>query len=119
MQRILLMAVGILVVGDALSNSTQAQNGQQNVQWCAYFTGGPTTCGFAAFDDCLQAIKGKAALCVQSAQYVRAARPRTKRAPPRRLPPLASRSSPTGASRSSSTGDGAVGGPDDGLGFRQ
>jgi hypothetical protein len=70
MRRILLLAVAILVVGGALANRAQAQSNQQNGQWCAYFTGGPTNCGFATFDDCLQAIKGKTGLCNQNTQYV-------------------------------------------------
>jgi hypothetical protein len=68
--RMLLIAVASLVVGGALANSAQAQNGQENGQWCAYFTGGPTTCSLATFEDCLQTIKGKPGLCVQSAQSV-------------------------------------------------
>jgi hypothetical protein len=43
-------------------------------QWCAYFTGGPTNCDFASFQDCLVAIKGKTALCVENAQNVPPAR---------------------------------------------
>ena len=70
MGRMLLMAVAILVAWDPLTSSAQAQSDQQNGQWCAYFTGGPTNCGFATFDDCLQAIKGKTGLCNQNAQYV-------------------------------------------------
>ena len=46
--------------------------------WCAYFTGGPTHCDFARFEDCLAAIKGKTAVCVQNAQYVPPAKPATK-----------------------------------------
>jgi hypothetical protein len=66
----LLIAVASLVVGCALADSAQAQSGQQNAQWCAYFTGGPTNCSFTTFEDCLQTIKGKSALCVQNAQDV-------------------------------------------------
>jgi hypothetical protein len=68
--KLLLLAVASLVVGGALANSAQAQSGQENAQWCAYFTNGPTNCGFATFEDCLQTIKGKTALCVQNAQPV-------------------------------------------------
>jgi hypothetical protein len=66
--RLLLTAVASFVVGSALASSAQAQSGQQNVQWCAYFTGGSTNCSFSTFEDCLQTIKGKTALCVQNAQ---------------------------------------------------
>ena len=65
----LLIAIAILV-GGALASGAQAQSDQQNGQWCAYFTGGPSHCDFATFQDCLQAIKGKTALCVQNAQDV-------------------------------------------------
>ena len=64
----LLIALASLVVGAVLANSVQAQSGQQ--QWCAYFSGGPTNCSFATFEDCLQTIKGKTALCVQNAPDV-------------------------------------------------
>jgi hypothetical protein len=67
--RKLLIAVAILGVGSALIDGAQAQSDQQNEPWCAYFTGGPTSCNFTTFDDCLQAIKGKTGLCVQNAQY--------------------------------------------------
>jgi hypothetical protein len=70
MRRILLIAVAILVVANALVRGGEAQAEQPNNQWCAYFTGGPTNCDFATFDDCLQVIKGKTGLCVQNAQYV-------------------------------------------------
>jgi hypothetical protein len=59
-----LAIVGLFLVGDALGTSAQAQS----AQWCAYFTGGPTNCGFATFEQCLQAIKGKTGLCNQSQQ---------------------------------------------------
>jgi hypothetical protein len=65
-----LIAVASLVVGAVLANSAQAQSGQQKEQWCAYFSGGPTNCSFSTFEDCLQTIKGKTALCVQNAQDV-------------------------------------------------
>jgi hypothetical protein len=65
----LLIAVASLV-GGALADSAQAQSGQENGQWCAYFTGGPTNCSLATFEDCLQTIKGKPGLCVQNAQSV-------------------------------------------------
>jgi hypothetical protein len=68
--RLLLIAVAGLVLGSALASSAQAQSDQQNAQWCAYFTGGPTNCSFSTFGDCLQTIKGKTALCVQNAQSV-------------------------------------------------
>jgi hypothetical protein len=47
----------IFVDGDA-----QAQNGAQSNQW-------PTKCEFAAFEQCLQAIWGKTALCDRNPQY--------------------------------------------------
>jgi Protein of unknown function (DUF3551) len=68
MRKILLIAIAVLVVGGLLINSAQAQSDQKIGQWCAYFTGGPTDCEFATFEDCLQAIKGKTGLCVQNAQ---------------------------------------------------
>lgn len=71
--RTLLIAVAILAVGVALANGATAQSSQQNKEWCAYFTGGPTNCGFATFEGCLHAIEGKTALCVQNAQYARGA----------------------------------------------
>ncbi len=64
----LVIAGGILIVGCAVSYA-QPRNDQQNGQWCAYFTGGPTNCSFATFEECLQAIKGKTALCDQNHQY--------------------------------------------------
>ena len=66
--RTMVIAVGIFLVGKAVSY-VQAQSDQQNGQWCAYFTGGPTNCSFATFEECLQAIKGKTALCDQNHQY--------------------------------------------------
>jgi hypothetical protein len=61
-----LAIVGIFLVGDA--PGTQAQAQAQSAQWCAYFTGGPTNCGFSAFEECLKAIKGKTGLCSQNPQ---------------------------------------------------
>lgn len=69
MARTFAAALVILIIGGALGSRALAQNDQQNQAWCAYFTGGPTNCSFATFDDCLQAIKGKTALCVQNTQY--------------------------------------------------
>lgn len=65
---LLLISVGVLVFVAAPGTGAQAQNAQQ--QWCAYFTAGPTNCGFATFAQCLEAIHGKTALCQQNAQYV-------------------------------------------------
>jgi hypothetical protein len=61
-----LAIVGILLVGDALGTPAQAET--PSAQWCAYFTGGPTNCGFSTFEECLQAIKGKTGLCSQTPQ---------------------------------------------------
>ena len=57
----------ILLVGRAVSYA-QAQNDQQNGQWCAYFTGGPRLriCDLRGM---LRAIKGKTALCDQNQRY--------------------------------------------------
>lgn len=44
-------------------------------RWCAYFTGGPTRCDFTSFEECLAAIKGKTAVCVQKARDGRSAAP--------------------------------------------
>jgi hypothetical protein len=51
----------MIVFVAVLTTSAQAQNDQQ--QWCAYFTGGPTNCGFTTLAQCLEAIRGKTALC--------------------------------------------------------
>ena len=67
--RTMVIAAGIFLVGKGVSYA-QAPNEQQNGKWCAYFTGGPTNCSFATFEECLQAIKGKTALCNQNQQYV-------------------------------------------------
>jgi hypothetical protein len=69
------VAVAVLIAGDV---SSHAQSEQQNGQWCAYFTGGPTNCNFATFEKCLQAIKGKTALCNQNAPPA-SAHPRRRR----------------------------------------
>jgi hypothetical protein len=61
------ISVGVFVFVAALGTGAQAQNAQQ--QYCAYFTAGPTNCGFATFAQCLEAIRGKTALCQQNAQY--------------------------------------------------
>jgi hypothetical protein len=62
------IAGGILIAGDAISYA-QAQNNQPG-EWCAYFTGGPTNCGFATFQQCLEAIHGKTGLCDHNPRYV-------------------------------------------------
>jgi hypothetical protein len=49
----------------AANPTGEPASAQPAAQWCAYFTGGPTNCAFARFEDCLAAIKGKTALCVQ------------------------------------------------------
>lgn len=67
MRSTLAITVGILIAG---LGSAKAQNNQLNEQWCAYFTGGPTNCGFASFEQCLQAIRGKTGLCDRNPQYV-------------------------------------------------
>jgi hypothetical protein len=61
--KILAVAIGMLV-GGALNANAQAQN----QPWCAYFSGGPTNCGFATFEECLQAIHGKTGLCDRNTQ---------------------------------------------------
>ena len=71
MVRTLAVAVGILVIGGTLN--AKAQNEQKKQAWCAYFTGGPTNCGFATFEQCIEAIKGKTGLCNQNSQYSPAA----------------------------------------------
>lgn len=65
----LAIAIGILIAGGTLSFA-QTQNNQQNGQWCAYFTGGPVNCSFSSLQQCMDAIRGKTALCNQNAQYV-------------------------------------------------
>ena len=64
--------VGALVIGGALSATAQ----EQNNAWCAYFSDGPTDCGFATFEECLNAIHGKTGLCDHNSQYVPLAAPR-------------------------------------------
>lgn len=66
MRRMLAIAIGILAAGGMIASGARAQNNP----WCAYFSGGPTNCGFTTFGDCLAAIKGKTALCDRNAQYV-------------------------------------------------
>jgi hypothetical protein len=65
-----LAIVGIFLVAVVLGSQAQAQAQApaQSTQWCAYFTGGPTNCGFSTFEECLKAIKGKTGLCNQSPQ---------------------------------------------------
>lgn len=66
----MVIAVGMILVHGSAVSYAQAQNEQHDGQWCAYFTGGPTNCSFATFEECLQAIRGKTGLCNQSSQYV-------------------------------------------------
>jgi hypothetical protein len=47
--RTLAIAAMILISGDFPSYA-QTQSAQQNGQWCAYFSSGPTNCGFATFE---------------------------------------------------------------------
>lgn len=68
MGRVLGIPVSTLVFMALLNAGAKAQNEQQ--QWCAYFTGGPTNCGFTTFAQCLEAIQGKTGLCQQNVQYV-------------------------------------------------
>lgn len=63
---VLAIAIGVLVIGDLLDPGAQAQSNP----WCAYFSQGPTNCGFTTFDDCIKAIQGKTGLCDRNAQYV-------------------------------------------------
>jgi hypothetical protein len=60
----LIVAIGLLVAGISVSASAQTQNNP----WCAYFTGGTVNCGFATFQQCLEAIHGKTGLCDQNSQ---------------------------------------------------
>ncbi|MGH6676767.1 MAG: DUF3551 domain-containing protein [Xanthobacteraceae bacterium] len=66
MRRTLTVVVEILVIAGTLSTGAHAQSDQENGRWCAYFTGGPTNCGFATFEQCIAAIKGKTGLCNQN-----------------------------------------------------
>jgi hypothetical protein len=69
MRRTLAGLAIILIVPVSLSTGSRAQKEQQQQQqWCAYFTGGPTNCGFATFAQCLEAIRGKTGLCEQNAE---------------------------------------------------
>jgi Protein of unknown function (DUF3551) len=64
MWRTLLISVGCFVLAAMPGAGAQTQNDQQ--QWCAYFSGGPTNCTFATFAQCLEAIRGKTALCQEN-----------------------------------------------------
>jgi Protein of unknown function (DUF3551) len=57
----LLLAAALFVTG-AMSTGAAAQS----YSWCAYFTGGPVTCEFTTLEQCMQAIRGKTALCNQN-----------------------------------------------------
>jgi hypothetical protein len=63
----------ILISGD-FPSFAQTQSAQQNGQWCAYFSGGPTNCSFTTFEQCLAAIRGKAGLCDHN-QHASSAKP--------------------------------------------
>lgn len=69
MRRTLAGSTIISIILVLLTTGSQAEKEQQQQQWCAYFTGGPTNCGFATFAQCLQAIRGKTGLCEQNAEY--------------------------------------------------
>lgn len=76
----LAVAVGIVIVWLSTGARTQTE------PWCAYFTGGPTDCGFTTFEQCLAAIRGKTGLCNRNSQYVAPVAPqpsRVHRKPPR------------------------------------
>ena len=62
----LAITLGVIIGGAVRA---KAQNAQNN-QWCAYFSNGPTNCGFVAFEQCLEAIRGKTGLCDRNSQYV-------------------------------------------------
>ena len=69
MGRTLLLSVGFFVAVAAMPGTgARAQHDQEQhaEQWCAYFSGGPTNCAFATFAQCLEAIRGKTALCQQN-----------------------------------------------------
>jgi Protein of unknown function (DUF3551) len=63
--KVLALPIGIVVMMSTLSVSAQGQTNR----WCAYFTNGPTNCGFTTFQKCLEAIRGKTGLCDQNSQY--------------------------------------------------
>ncbi len=63
MRALLLAAV---TLAGAMSTVAEAQSNA----WCAYFTGGPVNCEFATLKECMDAIKGKTALCNENAQAV-------------------------------------------------
>jgi hypothetical protein len=71
--RTLAIAAMILISGD-FPSFAQTQRAQQNGQWCAYFSGGPTNCSFTTFEQCLAAIRGKAGLCDHN-QHASSAQP--------------------------------------------
>jgi Protein of unknown function (DUF3551) len=80
----LAVAVGILI-GTGLNAKALAQN----QPWCAYFSGGPTNCDFATFEECLQAIHGKTGLCDRNNQSAQPSGPQSTPAPsaqPSRVP---------------------------------
>jgi hypothetical protein len=65
------LAIAALFVAAAFSTTVQAQSNS----WCAFFSGGPTNCGFTTFEDCVKAIKGKTGLCDRKSQDVAPAGP--------------------------------------------
>lgn len=79
--RTLAIAATVLISGGFPSHA-QMQSEQQNQQWCAYFTGAPTNCSFATFEECLAAIRGKTALCDRN-QRAGSTRPRATDRPNR------------------------------------
>jgi Protein of unknown function (DUF3551) len=63
MRALLLAALAVAVAG-TMSTGAEAQSNA----WCAYFTGGPVNCEFATLKECMDAIRGKTALCNENAQ---------------------------------------------------
>jgi hypothetical protein len=60
------LAIAALVAAIALRSAAQAQGNP----WCAFFSGGPTNCGFATLQDCMKAIQDKPGLCDRKPQGV-------------------------------------------------
>jgi Protein of unknown function (DUF3551) len=75
------LGIGVAVLTAALSTPARAQT---NYPWCAHYgngTGGGMNCGFTAFEQCLETVRGIGGFCERNDWYQPPPGPHRRRGP--------------------------------------
>lgn len=74
------IAVGTCAFGGSAVSTNMSENTSQkmaqNYPWCAYYAKAGANCGFATYEQCMEALSGNGGFCNINSQYVPPAGPR-------------------------------------------